>query len=125
MLEESRPESVKEKRLDEVATHNDCSWYSGSPRRPPRPSSATSVNLTDASGTSDRKGTHITKAGPALLRRDLFLAADHFRRNDPHGAKLYHDQMVHHGKHHNSALCIIANRSLIPRILAAPRAASL
>ena len=76
---------------------------------------------TDASGTSDRKGTHITKAGPALLRRDLFLAADHFRRNDPHGAKLYHDQMVHHGKHHTSALCIIANRSLIPRILAVLR----
>ena len=76
---------------------------------------------TDASGTSDRKGTHITKAGPALLRRDLFLAADHFRRNDPHGAKLYHNQMVHHGKHHNSALCIIANRSLIPRILAVLR----
>ena len=54
---------------------------------------------------------------PALLRRDLFLAADHFRRHDPHGARLYHDLMVHGGKHHNSALCIIANRSLIPRIL--------
>ena len=72
---------------------------------------------TDATGLSDRKGTHITKAGPALLRRDLFLAADHFRRHDPHGARLYHDLMVHGGKHHNSALCIIANRSLIPRIL--------
>ena len=30
-------------------------------------------------------------------------------------------RMVHHGKHHNSALCIIANRSLIPRILAVLR----
>ena len=72
---------------------------------------------TDASGVSDRKGTHITKNGPALLRRDLFLVADHFRRNDPHGARFYHALMVHGGKHHNSALCIIANRSLIPRVL--------
>ena len=56
---------------------------------------------------------------PALLRRDLFLAAD-FRRH-AHGARLYHDLMVHRGKHHNSALCIIANRSLIPRILAVLR----
>ena len=77
--------------------------------------------VTDATGLSDRKGTHITKAGPALLRRDLFLAADHFRRVDPHGAQMYHDLMVHRGKHHNSALCIIANRSLIPRILAVLR----
>ena len=29
--------------------------------------------------------------------------------------------MVHGGKHHNSALCIIANRSLIPRVLAVLR----
>ncbi len=76
---------------------------------------------TDATGLSDRKGTHITKAGPALLRRDLFLAADHFRRHDPHGAQMYHNLMVHRGKHHNSALCIIANRALIPRILAVLR----
>ena len=76
---------------------------------------------TDATGLSDRKGTHITKAGPALLRRDLYLVADHFRRLDPHGARLYHDLMVHGGKHHNSALCTIANRMLIPRILAVLR----
>jgi transposase len=76
---------------------------------------------TDATGLSDRKGTRITKNGPALLRRDLFLAADHFRRVDPHGARLYHALMVRGGKHHNSALCIIANRSLIPRVLAVLR----
>ncbi|MGH9332857.1 MAG: transposase, partial [Vicinamibacteria bacterium] len=72
----------------------------------------------DASGDSDRKGTSLTKRGPAGLRRDLFLVADHFRRNDPQGALLYHDQMVHRGKHHNSALCVVANRLVIPRILA-------
>ncbi len=76
---------------------------------------------TDSSGISDRKGTRITKNGPALLRRDLFLAADHFRRLDPRGAQLYHDLMVHGGKHHTSALCTIANRMLIPRILAVVR----
>jgi hypothetical protein len=76
---------------------------------------------TDASGDKDRKGTSITKQGPALLRRDLFLAADHFRRLDPQGARMYYDQMVHKGKHHNSALCVIANRMLIPRCLAVLR----
>jgi len=72
----------------------------------------------DSSGESERKGTALTKRGPAGLRRDLFLVADHFRRNDPQGALLYYDQMVHRGKHHNSALCVVANRLLIPRILA-------
>ncbi len=76
---------------------------------------------TEATGLSDRKATHITKQGPALIRRDLYLVADHFRRLDPHGARLYHDLMVHRGKHHNSALCTIANRMLIPRILAVLR----
>ena len=77
---------------------------------------------TDATGGTDRKGTRITKQGPSLLRRDLFLVADHFRRIDPQGARLYHDQMVHKGKHHNSALCVVANRMVIPRILAVLRA---
>jgi hypothetical protein len=76
---------------------------------------------TDSSGDMDRKGTSITKQGPALLRRDLFLAADHFRRLDPQGAWMYYDQMVNKGKHHNSALCVVANRMLIPRILVVVR----
>lgn len=76
---------------------------------------------TDASGVSERKGTLITKQGPALLRRDLFLAADHFRRHDPRGAQLYYDLMVHRGKHHTSALVTIANRMLIPRVIAVLR----
>lgn len=95
--------------------------YFGEPKRFPTSRKAQGfVGLfpeTDATGLSDRKGTHITKAGPALLRRDLYLVADHFRRLDPDGARLYHDLMVHRGKHHNSALCTIANRMLIPRIL--------
>jgi transposase len=97
-----------------------CSYF-GQPERFPTTRKAQGyVGLfpeTDASANRDRKGTRITKQGPALLRRDLFLAADHFRRLDPQGAQLYYDQMVHKGKHHNSALCVVANRMLIPRIL--------
>jgi transposase len=76
---------------------------------------------TDASGDKDRKGTPMTKNGPSLLKRDLFLVSDHFRRLDPQGARLYYDQMVHKGKHHNSALCVVANRMVIPRIVATLR----
>jgi transposase len=77
---------------------------------------------TDASGLSDRKGTSLSKAGPAPLRRDLFLVADAFRRCDPRGAQLYYDQMVNKGKHHISALCVVANRFVIPRIVAVLKA---
>jgi len=73
---------------------------------------------TDASGTSDRKGTALSKRGPAQLRRDLFLVADSFRRHDPQGARLYYEQMANKGRHHHSALCVVANRMVIPRILA-------
>ena len=76
---------------------------------------------TDASGQSDRKGTALSKKGPAYLRRDLFLVADSFRRHDPQGARLYYDQMVNKGKHHFSALCVVANRLVIPRVLAVLR----
>ncbi len=78
--------------------------------------------VTDASGLSDRKGTSLSKEGPAALRRDLFLVANAFRRCDPHGAQLYYDQMVNKGKHHISALCVVANRMVIPRIVAVLKA---
>jgi transposase len=77
---------------------------------------------TDASGLSDRKGTLLSKEGPAPLRRDLFLVSDAFRRCDPLGAYLYYDQMVNKGKHHISALCVVANRLVIPRIVAVLKA---
>ena len=130
---------AKEKRLDDAYQRCDPNkWlttipgiarltaptlfsYFGEPERFPSSRKAQGfVGLfpeTDATGLSDRKATRITKAGPALLKRDLFLVADHFRRHDPAGARLYYELMVHRGKHHNSALCTIANRMLIPRIL--------
>ncbi len=70
------------------------------------------------SGASRRKGLALSKKGPGQLRRDLFLITEHFRRLDPDGARVYYDQMVHKGKHHNSALCVVANRLVIPRIQA-------
>jgi transposase len=73
---------------------------------------------TDASGSLHRKATALSKRGPSELRHALFLVAHHFRRHDPQGARLYHDQMTHKGKHHTSALCVVANRLVIPRILA-------
>jgi transposase len=96
--------------------------YFGEPERFPTSSKAQGfVGLypeTDASGTSDRKGTALSKRGPAQLRRDLFLVADSFRRHDPQGARLYYEQMANKGRHHHSALCVVANRLVIPRILA-------
>lgn len=96
--------------------------YFGEPERFPTSKKAQGfVGLypeTDASGDSDRKGTALSKRGPAQLRRDLFLVADSFRRHDPQGARLYYEQMVNKGRHHYSALCVVANRLLIPRILA-------
>ena len=95
--------------------------YFGEPERFPTSRKAQGfVGLfpeTDSSGTSHRKATALSKEGPAPLRQASFLIADSFRRHDPHGARMYYEQMVNKGKHHNSALCVVANRLVIPRIL--------
>ena len=70
----------------------------------------------DASGTTGKHGSP-TKAGDAVLREALFIAADHARRLDPTLAARYHRLMVQAGKHHNSALCHIAT-ALLTRIVA-------
>jgi hypothetical protein len=70
----------------------------------------------DASGVSGKHGGP-TKAGDAVLRQALFIAADHARRLDPTLAARYHRLMVSAGKHHNSALCHIAT-TLLTRIVA-------
>jgi hypothetical protein len=58
-----------------------------------------------------------TKAGDAVLREALFIAADHARRLDPTLAARYHRLMVQAGKHHNSAVCHIA-AALLTRMVA-------
>jgi hypothetical protein len=99
--------------------------YFGEPQRFPTTRKAQGFvgfyPATDSSGQKDRKGTALSKEGPGPLRRDLYLATDHFRRQDPQGAWIYYDQMVNKGKHHTSALCIVANRVFIPRLLAVAR----
>jgi transposase len=70
----------------------------------------------DSSGLSAKKGGP-TKAGDAILREALFIAADHARRVDPSLAARYQRLMVESGKHHNSALCHVA-AVLLTRIVA-------
>jgi transposase len=73
----------------------------------------------DQSGlVNGRKG--ITKAGDAVLRQALYLAADHARLIDPTLAQRYHRLVMIEGKHHNSALCALA-AVLITRIAASWR----
>jgi hypothetical protein len=59
-----------------------------------------------------RKG--ITKAGDAVLRQALYLAADHARLIDPTLAQRYHRLVIIEGKHHNSALCALSAVLITP-----------
>jgi len=59
-------------------------------------------------GETDRKGEPISKAGSRLLRTTLVRAADTARKQDPELAKIYFDQVVHRGKSHLGAICVVA-----------------
>ncbi|MDQ5852977.1 MAG: IS110 family transposase [Chloroflexota bacterium] len=72
------------------------------------------------SGGSEAKGQHITQAGPDLVKKYAFLDAESARQWDPQLAALYYTQMVHHGKHHNQAVCACATH-LLDRVLAVLR----
>jgi len=50
----------------------------------------------------------ITKAGDAVLRQALYMAADHARHIDPTLAQRYYRLVMVEGKHHNSALCSVS-----------------
>jgi len=69
------------------------------------------------SSEGESKGVKVTQAGPAPLKKYLFLAAGVGRQWDVDLAQIYHDQMVHKGKHHNQAICACATH-LGDRILA-------
>lgn len=60
------------------------------------------------SSQAESKGVKITKAGPALMKKYLFLAASVARQWDVDLARIYYDQMVHKGNHHNQAICACA-----------------
>ena len=51
----------------------------------------------------EAQGLSMTKAGPKLLKRALYLASDAARKGDPEFAKVYH-RLREKGKHHNKAL---------------------
>jgi transposase len=59
-------------------------------------------------GTIDRKGQPITKAGNRKLRRMLYRAADTARKQDPQLARSYYVQMVQRGANHTKALAVVA-----------------
>ena len=60
------------------------------------------------SSEGESKGMKVTKAGPAPLKKYLFLAAGVGRQWDVDLAQIYYDQMVHKGKHHNQGICACA-----------------
>lgn len=68
------------------------------------------------SGDSETTGLQITKAGPDLIKKYAYLDAQVARQWDPQLAAIYHDQMVHKGKHHTQAVCACATH-LLDRIL--------
>ena len=60
------------------------------------------------SSEGESKGVKITSAGPAMLKKYLFLASGVARQWDVDLVRIYYDQMVHKGKHHNQAVCACA-----------------
>ena len=68
------------------------------------------------SAHTETKGLHITQAGPALIKKYLYLNAEIARQWDPQIAAVYYDQMVNKGKHHLQAVCTCATH-LLDRIL--------
>jgi transposase len=72
------------------------------------------------SADSEAKGLHVSQAGPDLIKKYAYLNADVARQWDPQIAALYHDQMVHKGKHHNQAVCACATH-LLDRVLSVLR----
>ncbi|GAA3448194.1 hypothetical protein GCM10018962_00270 [Dactylosporangium matsuzakiense] len=61
-------------------------------------------------GNTDRKGQPMSKAGSRLARATLIRAADHARKQDPHLARVYYQQMTERGAEHLKALCVVAAR---------------
>jgi hypothetical protein len=64
------------------------------------------------SGESEGKGLHISQAGPDLIKKYGYIAAETARRYDPQIAAIYYDQMVNKGKHHSQAVCACATHLL-------------
>ncbi|MBN4059058.1 IS110 family transposase [Endomicrobium sp. AH-315-J14] len=77
------------------------------------------VPRTTITGDRAKKGQRLTKGGPKLLKKYLFLAADVARRADPELAATYAHALAR-GKHHYVALVIVAHK-LIRKVYAVLR----
>ena len=64
------------------------------------------------SGDAESNGLHISQAGLDLVKKFGFLNADVARKYDPQMVVIYHDQMMHKGKHHTQAICTCATHLL-------------
>jgi transposase len=78
------------------------------------------VPKSSQSGSAEKKGLRITHAGPDLIKKYAYINAEVARRWDPQIAAIYHDQMVHKGKHHVQAVCCCATH-LLDRVRAVLR----
>jgi len=78
------------------------------------------VPKSSQSGSGEKKGLRITHAGPDLIKKYAYIDAEVARRWDPQIAAIYHDQMVHKGKHHVQAVCCCATH-LLDRVRAVLR----
>lgn len=74
----------------------------------------------DESGGRDKKGLPMTKAGPNLLKGNMYLATDIARHYDPQIGKYYYEQMVNKGNPHTKAVCACTNR-MVARVIAIMR----
>jgi transposase len=70
------------------------------------------VPQSDQSGNVEKKGLHITHAGPDLVKKYAYINAEVGRQWDPQLAAIYYDQMVNKGKHHVQAVCCCATHIL-------------
>jgi len=74
------------------------------------------VPRTKHTGGKGKPGQRMTKGGPNLLKQYVYLAAEVARRKDPELAAVY-DRAIAKGKHHRSAVIVVAHK-LVRRIYA-------
>jgi len=78
------------------------------------------VPQSDQSGAVQKKGLRISGAGPDLVKKYAYINSEVARQWDPQIAAIYHEQMVHRGKHHVQAVCCCATH-LLDRVRAVLR----
>jgi len=70
------------------------------------------VPRSNQSSNVHKKGLSITRAGPDLVKKYAYLAAETARWWDPQIAAIYYDQIMHKGNHYKQAVCACATHML-------------